>query len=156
MGGFGYENLVPHGRFPLTERLEWVAAATAEYNPEPYERLAAVLRNSGEDEDAREVLLAKQRRRRETLPVAGKLWGYVQDWAVAYGYRPGRAALWMAVLWAVTSVAFSHAGHPRSTATGIRRGTPRCSRWICCCRSSTSARPASGSCAAAGSGWPRR
>jgi hypothetical protein len=33
-----------------------VAAATAEYNPEPYERLAAVLRAGGEDEDAREVL----------------------------------------------------------------------------------------------------
>ncbi|MFD5076628.1 oxidoreductase [Streptomyces sp. NPDC058371] len=111
MGGFGYESLVPQGAFPLARRLEWVAAATAEYNPEPYERLAAVLRNSGEDEDAREVLLAKQRRRRETLPLAGKLWGYAQDWTVAYGYRPGRAAVWMAVLWAATSFAFAHASH---------------------------------------------
>ncbi len=67
-----------------------------------------MLRNSGEDADAREVLLAKQRRRRETLPLAGKLWGYLQDWTVAYGYRPGRAALWMAVLWAAGTVAFSH------------------------------------------------
>ncbi|MFI9649832.1 oxidoreductase [Streptomyces sp. NPDC052040] len=112
MGGFAYENLVPQDAFPLARRLEWVAAATAEYNPEPYERLAAVLRGSGEDEDAREVLLAKQRRRRETLPVAAKLWGYVQDWTVAYGYRPGRAAVWMAVLWAAASIAFSHASHP--------------------------------------------
>ena len=112
MGGFVYENLVPHGPFPLAERLEWVAAATAEYNPEPYERLAAVLRTGGEDEDAREVLLAKQRRRRESLPLAAKLWGYAQDWTVAYGYRPGRAAVWMAVLWAASSVAFAHASHP--------------------------------------------
>jgi hypothetical protein len=111
MGGFSYENLVPQGAFPLTRRLEWVAAATAEYSPEPYERLATVLRDSGEDEDAREVLLAKQRRRRETLPLAAKLWGYAQDWTVAYGYRPGRAALWMAVLWAASSIAFSHATH---------------------------------------------
>jgi hypothetical protein len=112
MGGFAYENLVPQDAFPLARRLEWVAAATAEYNPEPYERLATVLRNSGEDEDAREVLLAKQRRRRETLPLAAKLWGYAQDWTVAYGYRPGRAAVWMAVLWAAASIAFSHASHP--------------------------------------------
>ncbi|MET8641090.1 oxidoreductase [Streptomyces sp. NPDC004675] len=112
MGGFTYENLVPQDAFPLARRLEWVSAATAEYNPEPYERLATVLRNSGEDEDAREVLLAKQRRRRETLPLAAKLWGYAQDWTVAYGYRPGRAAVWMAVLWAATSLAFSHASHP--------------------------------------------
>ncbi len=115
MGGFVYENLVPRGPFPLTARLAWVAAATAEYNPEPYERLAAVLREAGEDEDAREVLLAKQRRRRETLPPAGKLWGYVQDVTVAYGYRPGRAAVWMAVLWAAGSLAFAHAAHPPAT-----------------------------------------
>ncbi|MEU8027016.1 oxidoreductase [Streptomyces sp. NPDC049099] len=112
MGGFTYENLVPRGPFPLTRRLDWVAAATAEYNPEPYERLAAVLREAGEDEDAREVLLAKQRRRRETLPPAAKVWGYVQDLTVAYGYRPGRAAVWMAVLWAAGTLAFAHADHP--------------------------------------------
>ncbi|MFF4544287.1 oxidoreductase [Streptomyces sp. NPDC001406] len=112
MGGFAYENLVPQGPFPLNRRLDWVAAATAEYNPEPYERLATVLRAAGEDEDAREVLLAKQRRRRETLPLAAKLWGYAQDWTVAYGYRPGRAAVWMAVLWAAGTLAFAHAGHP--------------------------------------------
>ncbi|GAA4923469.1 oxidoreductase [Streptomyces coeruleoprunus] len=108
MSGFVYENLVPYGHFPLTRRLEWVAAATPEYGPEPYERLAAVLRSSGEDADAREVLLAKQRRRRETLPLAAKLWGFLQDWTVAYGYRPGRAAVWIAVLWAAGTLAFSH------------------------------------------------
>ncbi|HEY9437138.1 MAG TPA: oxidoreductase [Streptomyces sp.] len=108
MGGFVYENLAPHGHFPLSRRLEWVLAATPEYVPEPYERLAAVMRSCGEDADAREVLLAKQRRRRETLPLAAKLWGYLQDWTVAYGYRPGRAAVWMAVLWAAGTVAFAH------------------------------------------------
>ncbi|WP_409472650.1 oxidoreductase [Streptomyces sp. HC307] len=121
MPGFAYENLVPQGPFPLSERLDWVAAATAEYHPEPYERLAAVLRNGGEDEDAREVLLAKQRRRRETLPSAAKLWGYAQDLTVAYGYRPGRAAVWMAVLWAAGSLAFWYAGRPR---TGANAGDP--------------------------------
>ncbi|KIF70322.1 oxidoreductase [Streptomyces sp. AcH 505] len=113
MGGFLYENLVPYGHFPLVRRLDWLAAATPEYSPEPYERLAQVLRTGGEDADAREVLLAKQRRRRETLPLAAKVWGYLQDWTVAYGYRPGRAALWMAVLWAAGAVAFSrHAPAP--------------------------------------------
>ncbi|CAM5733926.1 hypothetical protein SFUMM280S_00350 [Streptomyces fumanus] len=92
MGGFTYENLVPRGAFPLSLRLDWVAAATAEYDPEPYELLAAVLRAGGSDEEAREVLLAKQRRRRAGLPLAARIWGYVQDWTVAYGYRPGRAA----------------------------------------------------------------
>ncbi|MGP2438049.1 oxidoreductase [Streptomyces sp. JW3] len=109
MGGFTYENLVPRGPFPLAERLAWVTAATAEYNPEPYELLAAVLKTGGEEEEAREVLLAKQRRRREGLPIGTKLWGYAQDWTVGYGYRPGRAAVWLAVLWAAGSLAFSYA-----------------------------------------------
>ncbi|MEV6668603.1 oxidoreductase [Streptomyces sp. NPDC051162] len=107
MAGFFYENLIPLGHFPLSRRLEWVAAATPEYAPEPYERLAGALRDSGEDAEAREVLLAKQRRRRETLPPAGKAWGYLQDWTVAYGYRPGRAAVWMVVLWAAATVYFT-------------------------------------------------
>ncbi|MFJ1650872.1 oxidoreductase [Streptomyces sp. NPDC088337] len=124
MGGFVYENLVPRGPFPLAERLDWVAAATAEYNPEPYERLAAVLREAGEDVDAREVLLAKQRRRRETLPLAAKLVGYVQDWAVAYGYRPGRAAVWMAVLWAAGSLAFARLGPPPADPGGHPEWNP--------------------------------
>ncbi|WP_133910105.1 oxidoreductase [Streptomyces sp. NBC_00582] len=118
MGGFAYENLVPQGPFPLAARLDWVAAATAEYAPEPYERLATVLREGGEDEDAREVLLAKQRRRRETLPPAAKLVGYAQDWTVAYGYRPGRAAVWMAVLWAASTLAFANAPHPAVNPAG--------------------------------------
>ncbi|NJQ02427.1 oxidoreductase [Streptomyces zingiberis] len=109
MAGFSYECLIPRGRFPLPERLEWVAAATPEYAPEPYEQLSNALRTSGEDTHARVALLAKQRRRRETLPLAGKVWGYLQDWTVAYGYRPGRAAVWMAFLWAVGALFFSRA-----------------------------------------------
>ncbi len=112
MGGFVYENLVPYGHFPLSRRLEWVQAATPEYVPEPYERLATVMRSCGEDADAREVLLAEQRRRRETLPPAAKAWGYLQDWTVAYGYRPGRAAVWMAVLWAAGTAAFAQHAPP--------------------------------------------
>ncbi|WP_424215604.1 oxidoreductase [Streptomyces sp. BI20] len=107
LGGFSYAALAPRGPFGLAARLEWLANATPEYSPEPYERLAAVLRADGEDRDAREVLLAKQRRRRTGLPLAARTWGWVQDGTVAYGYRPGRAALWMAVLWAVGALAFS-------------------------------------------------
>jgi hypothetical protein len=99
MAGFTYQRLIHRGHFSLQQRLDWLATATPEYSPGPYEQLAAVFRAGGEDADARAVLLEKQRRRRETLPPAGKMWGCVQDWTVAYGYRPGRAALWMVLLW---------------------------------------------------------
>lgn len=114
--GFSYEGLTPLADFPLRSRIAWLHAATPEYSPEPYERLAAALRESGEDAEAREVLLAKQRRRRETLPVAGRVWGWLQDVTVGYGYRPGRAAVWMAVLWALGAVWF--AVHPAPPPAG--------------------------------------
>lgn len=104
MAGFTYQQAIPReGHFNVQERLRWLETATPEYSPQPYEQLATMYRNSGEDTNARAVLLAKQRRRRETLPLPGKVWGYLQDWTVAYGYRPARAAWWMAVLWAVST-----------------------------------------------------
>ncbi|NLU67599.1 oxidoreductase [Streptomyces sp. HNM0574] len=111
MAGFTYQHAIPAlGHFNVRERLRWVAGATPEYSPQPYEQLAAMYRNNGDDVNARTVLLEKQRRRRETLPLVGKLWGYLQDWTVAYGYRPGQAAVWMAVLWATAAAYF--AGRP--------------------------------------------
>lgn len=112
MAGFSYEQLIHRGHFSLQQRLAWLATATPEYSPGPYEQLANVLRNRGDDGDARAVLLAKQRRRRETLPPAGKLWGRLQDWTVAYGYRPGQAALWMGVLWLAGFLVFRHQQPP--------------------------------------------
>ncbi|MFF3563027.1 oxidoreductase [Streptomyces sp. NPDC002574] len=116
--GFSYGSLSPEGSFPLRARIAWLAAATPEYSPEPYEHLSAALRASGEDADAREVQLAKQRRRRETLPIAGKLWGFLQDITVGYGYRPGRAAIWMALLWAIGAVFFQIHGEPQPVDGG--------------------------------------
>ncbi|WP_327293393.1 oxidoreductase [Streptomyces sp. NBC_01198] len=107
MTGFSYDTLTPLAEFPLRGRLAWLQAATPEFRPEPYERLAAALRAAGEDAEAREVLLARQRRRRETLPAAGRVWGWLQDITVGYGYRPGRAAVWMAVLWALGATYFA-------------------------------------------------
>lgn len=74
MRGFSYENLVPQGSFPLSRRLSWVAAATPEYDPDPYEKLATVLRNGGKDADARKVYRAQLRHWRATLPWPKRAW----------------------------------------------------------------------------------
>jgi hypothetical protein len=117
---FSYEALTPRTPFPLRDRVAWLDAATPEYSPGPYERLAAALRAGGEDAHAREVLLAKQRRRRESLPLAARVWGRLQDVTVGYGYRPGRAAVWMAVLWALGAVYFAVHKAPLSADDGYR------------------------------------
>ncbi|MBM9505544.1 oxidoreductase [Actinacidiphila acididurans] len=119
--GFVYDGLAPAVDFPLRTRIAWLRSATPEYTSEPYERLAAALRASGDDTEAREVLLAKQRRRRETLSGAGRVWGWIQDVTVGYGYRPGRAAVWMGVLWAIGAVYFAlHRTPPPADSNGYQ------------------------------------
>ena len=108
LDGFTYESLRPHAETRgASGRLAWLAHAEPGYRAQPYEQLAAYYRRLGHDEEARRVLLAKQRRRRNTLGPVGKLTGYLLDGIVGYGYRPGRAFTWLVVLLAAGSVYFT-------------------------------------------------
>jgi hypothetical protein len=89
------------------DRLRWLDRDPEGYRPQPYEQLAAVYRQIGHESDARTVLLVKQRRRRRQLSWTGAAWGLLQDGLVGYGYRPGRAALWLLALIALGTAVFS-------------------------------------------------
>ncbi|MER5950326.1 oxidoreductase [Streptomyces sp. NPDC001904] len=93
-----------------TERLTWIRRSPDSYLPQPYEQLAAAYRRLGHEDEARTVLLAKHRRRRSGLRLHARVWGYVQDATVGYGYRPTRAALWLMALLALGTAFFS--AHP--------------------------------------------
>ncbi|WP_369393340.1 oxidoreductase [Streptomyces sp. CG1] len=80
------------------ERLDWLRRGTRGYLPQPYEQLAASYRRLGHEDEARTVLLAKQRDRRAVLPAHTRVWGHLQDATVGYGYRPLRAAAWLLTL----------------------------------------------------------
>jgi len=83
---------------PSKYRLAWLDRNGDGYRPQPYEQLAAFYRRMGHDDQARRVLLMKQRRRRATQNPAGKLWGYILDFSVGYGYRPWLAFIWLTSL----------------------------------------------------------
>ncbi|MEV7731585.1 hypothetical protein AB0O75_05615 [Streptomyces sp. NPDC088921] len=95
-----------HPVIPAKRRLPWLHRDTG-YHPQPYEQLAAYYRQLGHDDDARTVLLAKHRQRRRISPRLAQLWGYIEDAAVGYGYRPGRALLWLLALVSTAAIAFS-------------------------------------------------
>ncbi|GGT72557.1 membrane-associated oxidoreductase [Streptomyces coeruleorubidus] len=100
-----YASLTPHE--PAERRLAMLERDREGYVPHAYEQLTAAYRRIGDDDAARVVQLAKQRRRRGTLPWYGRLWGYVQDAAVGYGFRPLRAAGWLVSLLVIGSVAYA-------------------------------------------------
>ncbi|MFJ7335230.1 membrane-associated oxidoreductase [Streptomyces sp. NPDC101116] len=100
-----YTSLTPHE--PAERRLAMLERDGEGYVPHAYEQLTAAYRRIGDDPAARRVQLAKQRRRRATLPWYGRLWGYVQDATVGYGFRPLRAAGWLVSLLAVGALAYA-------------------------------------------------
>ncbi|MFM9642737.1 oxidoreductase [Streptomyces turgidiscabies] len=91
---------------PAAERVRWIRRGGDGYLPQPYEQLAATYRRVGHEDEARTVLLARERRRRTTLAPHRRVWGHIQDAAVGYGYRPLRAGLWLLALLACGALYF--------------------------------------------------
>jgi hypothetical protein len=108
LDGLTYDVLDP--RLRGRDRLTWLARDPEGHQASPYEQLAAVYRAQGRDADARTVQLARHRRGRPALAWYARSWGYLQDITVGYGYRPGRAALWLLALLAIGTAVF--AAHP--------------------------------------------
>jgi hypothetical protein len=101
------------GPVDAESRIDWLARQKPgvrgeEFWPQPYEKLAAVLREMGHGEDARAVLIEKERlqrrarRARTRSPVwRALLWANdaVLGVTVRYGLQPLLAVVWMALLW---------------------------------------------------------
>lgn len=109
--GLTYAMLHPHE--PAERRLQVLERDFDGYVPYSYEQIAAAYRRIGDDAAARTVLLAKLRRHRTTRPWWARPWGYLQDVTVGYGFRPSRAAVWLASLLLVGSVTYA-LHHPRA------------------------------------------
>ena len=105
LNGFTYTALQP--ALPVSDRLDVLGRDQDGYLPQPYQQLADFYRSIGEDSQARTVLLIKQRLRRKQLNVTARVWGYLQDAMVGYGYRPVRALAWLLALIGLTAAYFA-------------------------------------------------
>ncbi|MEW2632436.1 membrane-associated oxidoreductase [Streptomyces sp. NPDC048389] len=113
--GLGYGRLAPH--LPAEQRLPLLEREQAGYLPFTYEQLATAYRSAGDEAAARTVQFAKIRRHRRTLPWHARVWGALQDVTVGYGFRPMRAAGWLAALLLTGTVAFA-LNHPPALKPG--------------------------------------
>ncbi|MGW2477468.1 oxidoreductase [Streptomyces sp. NPDC001665] len=93
-------------RESVADRVAWIRRGPG-YSPQPYEQLASWYRSAGHDDDARRVLLAKQRHRRRTLSPAARAWGYLLDASIGYGYRPWLAGVWLLALTLLGTLSFA-------------------------------------------------
>jgi hypothetical protein len=104
--GFTYGFLEPSD---AKSRLRWVKRDPKRYAPQPYEQLVACYRRAGDEQQAREVAIEKQRRRRAELSNPAKAWSFFLGGTVGHGYRPGFLALWLLALIGVGWVGFARA-----------------------------------------------
>jgi hypothetical protein len=102
--GFSYESI--ERPLPAAERVRWLRRDVDGFVPQNYETLAAVYRSRGDDAGARMVLLCRERERREGLPWRARAWSWLQEVTIGYGYRPLRAAGWLAGFVALGTLAF--------------------------------------------------
>ena len=101
-------------------RLDWLARQDParwdeDFWPQPYEHLASVLIGTGHADDARRVLIAKERLQRaaqrsrmrwRVVRWIAALRDFVLGVTVGYGRQPFLAFIWLAAFWAVGAVAF--------------------------------------------------
>jgi hypothetical protein len=96
---FSFDSISASPEVDVHTRLRWLREVQPDFAPGPYEQLAAVYRDGGEEELAQHVQLEKQHRRYSELGKAGQVWGFLQRWTVGYGYRPWLAIAWLGVFW---------------------------------------------------------
>ena len=99
------------------DRLRWLGLQLephlkADFKPQPWEQVIAVLRRMGHETDARKIAIAKQ----DALLKSGlrsrwwsRLWHGFLGETIKYGYESWRALIWMAVIILIGTVIFRDA-----------------------------------------------
>jgi len=108
-----------HGPVDARSRLDWLSRQIPqgwpEFLPQPYEHLAGVLREMGHQDDARAVLVEKERlqrlaRRQRTKSQLVRFSYFLSDWILAvtvrYGHQPLYAFIWLFCFWGVGALVF--------------------------------------------------
>lgn len=126
-------------------RLDWLARQDPtrwdeDFWPQPYEQLSAVLLDMGHEEDARKVLIAKERLQRRArrvraapAPWRAAIWckDVLVGLTVGYGRQPLLAFGWLAAFWVIGTAVFAAvAAHD-----ALRPNIPlflRAPEWVLC------------------------
>ncbi|MGE5288517.1 MAG: hypothetical protein ACM3ML_15225 [Micromonosporaceae bacterium] len=129
LNGFEY-NAIHMTGVTFEQRRAWLARGTertrakyggyypAGYLPQPYEQLAAAYHRVGDDHTAHRILLEKHKQRNRATPwrrAHSRIWNKTQELAIGYGYKPGRAIVYLVALFLLGTLAFRYLGPPVSS-----------------------------------------
>lgn len=120
LGGWGAKDEADPTRRTVAEHLDWLDRDPT-FSPQPFRQLAQVLRESGQEDKADDILFAMKDRMADH---AGISWDsavmFLQRIFVGYGYRPEYALYWVLGLWSLGAVLFfaSSEGHAHRRSVG--------------------------------------
>ena len=116
LGGFTYTRIGGKQQAALEQRLAWIgsqpkgaaASRRAVFASQPYEQLAKVYRQAGQDTEARTVAIARRRdlRRYGDLTRSRKTGNWLLDVTIRYGYQTWRAVVGLAAVYIAVLVIF--------------------------------------------------
>ncbi|HZP44633.1 MAG TPA: hypothetical protein VFB15_03195 [Candidatus Binataceae bacterium] len=112
LDGFVYDGFGPDSTTTAYDRLKWLSLQPHDrFRAQPYEKLAEVLRESGDDSGARRVMIAMERDRRSGVsnPLR-RLWNWLLWLFIGYGYDIWRAVWASAFLIVIGSALFTWGG----------------------------------------------
>jgi hypothetical protein len=122
LDGFSYGRIHCDDSKLLTakERLRWLALQPKDsFHPQPYDQLAKVFRNMGQEKDARDILIAKQKERRKYLgwwPL--RFWSLLLYLTTGYGYQ-----MWRALLFAIAFILLGYLNFDNAYRAGLMNPT---------------------------------
>jgi hypothetical protein len=121
LAGFTYDGLRGEHQASWRQRLDWIrrshttatATTPTAFAAQPYEQLAQVYRQAGQETEARQVAIARRSdlRRYGSLARTQKLGNWVLDKTIRHGYQPLRAVGLLVALYAVVLLVFWGAQH---------------------------------------------
>lgn len=119
--GLVYDKIDRDSPIDSQSRLNWLELQSSDvFSPQPYEQLAKVMKNSGHESAATDVLIRKQ----DNLRTYGKLrwwdwcWNCILGHTIAHGYRPHQVLVFAFVFVFVGTIMFS-LGSPNWGASEI-------------------------------------
>jgi sRNA-binding regulator protein Hfq len=122
--GLTYNSLGDNAPKNAESRIEWLNRQPEDqFRPQPYEQLAKILRETGRDEDAKKIMIAKnwEQIKSGEMPFYTKLWRRIMGLTIGFGYRPMRV-LWLILLIVALGVVCFERGSRAKMMTPVKQG----------------------------------
>jgi hypothetical protein len=142
LSGCVYESFLMTASVSAKARLRWLrlqrSASPGEFSPQPFEQCALVLRQAGHADDARVILIEKERlqrraeRSRAPAPLRQAQWlrDCLLGGTIRYGHAPMLALVWLLGFWILGTAVCSFVHREHAFKPGI--AVLRRAEWMAC------------------------